>query len=74
MAKTHSLSQIAAHFRRPIPEINQALRFESESRRLKKMVRKEKINGKTVQIITYAAEWAGGAKSGNVVWLSNSFF
>lgn len=74
MARTHDVPQLAAHFRRPQPEITQALRFEAESRRLKQSVRKEKIGGKLVTIITYAAEWAGGAKSGNVGWLKNSWF
>lgn len=74
LSRKKSHEQLAEHYKRPITEIIQVLRFEAESRRLKLEKEKVKIGKKKVTVTRYAAEYALGAKSGNVVWLKNSWF
>jgi hypothetical protein len=59
--RTMSAEQLVKHFSRTIHDIDQAAKYEQNLRRLKLRVTKEKINGKTVRITTFAAQWAEGS-------------
>lgn len=67
-ARTLQIDQLAGYFGKQPDDIIQALRFEVNKRHLYRGIRKETINGKTITITLYAAEFAEGAKEVPICW------
>ncbi len=69
-----AMEQLIKLFSKPEEEILQAQLYERESRRLKQKPVKEKINGKTITITRFSAEFARGAKQMQIAWYKSGFY
>ena len=73
-ARTLSPDQLGSLFDKPTHEIEQALRYDINRRKLKATTRTEVINGKTVRITTISAGYAIGVLDARASYSSHSLF
>lgn len=67
-----NIDLLAAYFERTRDDIVAAQRFEAQRRKLYVKTVRETINGKSIRVTLFAAEFAEGAKYQPITWASQS--